>query len=63
MPVNRRLLWLNSLVVLLASLDPLLQEVFIVAVGSGSKCVDALMGELSIVCVDEHGNKTVQLAV
>lgn len=54
---------MDLLVLLLASLDPLLQQVFIVAVCSGPQCVDALMGELSIVCVDEHGHETVQLAV
>lgn len=61
--VNSRYVQPDLLVLLLASLDPLLQQVFIVAVCSGSQCVDALMGELSAVCIDEHGHKTIQLAI
>lgn len=51
----------NLLVLLLASLDPLFEQVLVVAVCSGPQRVDALMRELATVCVDEHGHKTVQL--
>ncbi len=54
---------MDLLVLLLASLYPLLQQVLIVAVCSGSQCVHALVCELSVVRVDEHGHETVQLAV
>lgn len=44
-------------------MDPLFEQVFVVAVCSGSQCVDALVGELPAVGVDEHGHQAVQLPV
>lgn len=53
----------NLLVLLLAPLDPLFQQVLVVAVRSGSQGVDALVTELSTVGVDEHGHEPVQLTL
>lgn len=53
----------NLLVLLLAPLNPLLQEVLVVAICSGSQRVDALVAELPTVGVDEHGHEPVQLPV
>lgn len=47
------------LVFRLASLDPLFEQVLIVAVCSGTKCEDSFVGKLAAVGVDEHGNQTV----
>lgn len=47
---------LYSLILLLASLNPLLQQILVVAVGPGTQCVDALVCKLAAVCIDEHGH-------
>lgn len=51
----------DSLCLCLASLDPLLEQVFIVTVSSSTQCVDAEVGELPAVGVDEHGHQTLVL--
>jgi hypothetical protein len=43
-----------SLCLLLPTLDPLLQKVFIVAVSPGTQGKHARVGEEATVCVDEH---------
>ena len=51
----------NPLRLLLASLEPLLEQVLVVAVGAGPQGVDAAVGELAAVGVDEHGHQAVVL--
>lgn len=53
---------LRLLVLSLASLDPLLEQVFIVAVSPRPKREDPFVGELSAVCVNEHGHQAVLFA-
>lgn len=53
---------LDLLVFRLASLDPLLEQVFIVAVCPGAQCEDSFVGELASVGVDEHGHQAVLFA-
>lgn len=53
---------LSSLVLSLATLDPLLQQVLVVAVGPGAQGVDPLVGELATVGVYEHGHQAVLFA-
>lgn len=43
----------------LATLDPLFEQVFIVAVSSRAKCEHSFVGELATVGVDEHGHQTI----
>lgn len=50
------------LVFCLAPLDPLFEQVFIVAVGPRSKSEHSLVGELAAVGVDEHGHQAILLA-
>lgn len=53
---------LSSLVFALASLEPLLEQVFIVAVRPGAQRVDASVSELPAVGVDEHRDQSVVFA-
>lgn len=53
---------LNLLVFRLASLDPLFEQVFIVAVCPGTECEHSFVGELAAVGVDEHGHQAVLFA-
>lgn len=53
---------MSSLVFRLAPLDPLLEQVLVVAVGPGAQRVDPLVGELATVGVDEHGHQAVLFA-
>lgn len=46
----------------LAALDPLLEQVFVVAVGPGAQREHSLVGELAAVGVDEHGDEAVMFA-
>ena len=48
---------------LLAPLDPLLEQVLVVAVCARPQCEDPLAGELSAVGVDEHGHQAVLLSL
>ena len=50
-----------SLALLLPSLDPLLQQVLVVAVGPGTQGEHAQVGEAAAVGVDEHGHQPIQL--
>lgn len=50
------------LVLRLAPLDPLLEQVLVVAVGPGAQGVHPLVGELAAVGVDEHGHQAVLFA-
>lgn len=50
---------MSSLVLRLGPLDPLLEQVLVVAVGPGAQGVHPLVGELAIVGVDEHGHQAV----
>lgn len=52
----------DLLVFHLASLDPLFEQVFIVAVSPRAKCEDSFVGELAAVGVDEHGHQAILLA-
>lgn len=45
-----------------ASLNPLLEQVLVVAVRPGPERVHSFMGELAAVGVDEHGHKAVVFA-
>lgn len=53
----------DLLVLLPAPLDPLLQQVLVVAVCPGPQRVDPLLAEAPTVGVDEHGHQSVQLPV
>ena len=53
---------MHLLVFRLASLDPLFEQVFIVAVCPGPQSEDPFVGELAAVGVDEHGNQAVVFA-
>lgn len=53
---------LYSLVFCFASLNPLFEQVFIVAVCPGTKCEDSFVGELAVVGIDEHGHQSVMFA-
>lgn len=53
---------LSSPVLRLAPLDPLLEQVLVVAVGPGAQGVNPLVGELAAVGVDEHGHQAVLFA-
>lgn len=46
----------------LAALDPLFEQVLVVAVCPGAECVDTFVGELATVSVDEHGDQAVLFA-
>lgn len=59
---QQRNIKLALLVFRLASLDPLFEQVFVVAVRPGTKCEDAFVGELAAVGVDEHGHQAVLFA-
>lgn len=50
---------MKLLVFSLSSLDPLLQQVLVVTVGSGTEGEDAFVAELTAVGVDEHGHQAV----
>lgn len=50
-----------SLCFRLPTLDPLLQQVLIVAVGPGTQCEHAQVGEEAAVRVDEHGHQSILL--
>lgn len=52
----------NSLVFCFASLQPLFQQVFIVAVCPGTEREDPFVCELPTVGVDEHGHQAVMFA-
>lgn len=52
----------DLLIFFLPSLDPLLEQVLIVAVCSGSKSIDPQVGKLPTVGVDEHRHQAVVLA-
>lgn len=54
---------LNSLGFLLAALDPLLEQVLVVAVGAGAQREHAQVGELPAIGVYEHGHQAVLLAL
>lgn len=54
--IGRCLLWFR-----LASLDPLFEQVLIVAVSPGPQGEDSFVGELAAVGVDEHGHQAVML--
>lgn len=45
-----------------ASLNPLFEQVFVIAVCPGSQCEDSFVGELATVGVDEHGYQTIMFA-
>lgn len=53
----------HSLSLLLASLDPLLKQVFVVAVSTRAQREHAQVRELTAVGVDEHWHQTVLLAI
>lgn len=53
---------LELLVFCLASLDPLFEQVFVVAVCPGTEREDSFVGELTTVGVDEHGHQAVLFA-
>ena len=53
---------LELLVFRLASLDPLFEQVFVVAVRPGTKREDSFVRELAAVGVDEHGHQAVLFA-
>lgn len=44
----------NLLIFFLSTLNPLLEQILVVAVSSGSQSVDSQVGELPTVGVDEH---------
>ena len=48
---------------LLAPLDPLFEQVLVVAVCARPQCEDPLSSELSAIGVDEHGHQAVLLAL
>lgn len=50
------------LVFCLAPLDPLFEQVFVVAVSPRSKSEHSFVGELAAVGVDEHGHQAILLA-